>query len=112
MKYREFAGTPTEIGEQVGRAYGQLIEASIDGLCRQHAHHASPKDVDELTSKTVEEHRRYFPEYIRELEGMAKGSGLRFLDVACFALRVYHRFDPGRPECEEHCYVVGIEYGF
>jgi len=109
MKFCEFAGKPFEIGEQCGRAFGPWIEASIAGLCPQHGHFATPQQVDERTTKTVEEHRRYFPEYIQELEGIAKGSGLRFLDVACLALRVYHRFDPARPECEEHCYVVGVE---
>ncbi len=108
MRYYEFAGTPREIGTQIGQTFAPLIEASIAGLCPQHAHHATPQRIAELTEETIEHHRRFFPAYIEELEGIAQGSGLPLQDIACLALRVYHRFDPGRPECEEHCYVVGV----
>jgi len=111
MKVYEFSGTAFEIGKQMGKAYGALIEAAMSGLLPQHAHHASMKERDELTEKVIEEHRAHFPELVEELEGIADGSGLRFLDVACYAFRVYHRFDPSRPEVvsEHNCYVVGIE---
>ena len=111
MKMHEFSGTAFEIGKQMGRAYGPLIEAAMSGLLPQHAHHASINDRDALTEKVIEQHRAHFPEIIEELEGVAEGSGLRFLDVACYAFRVYHRFDPGRPEVvsEHNCYVVGVQ---
>jgi hypothetical protein len=111
MKTHEFSGTAFEIGKQMGQAYGPLIGAAMSGLLPQHAHHASIKERDALTEKVVEQHRAHFPEIVEELQGIAEGSGIRFLDVACYAFRVYHRFDPGRPEVvsEHKCYVVGIQ---
>jgi hypothetical protein len=81
-------GRPREIGHDIGRATADILrelEASNPSFYRRQTHHGL--DFLKIFAKRrfLPHCRRFFPEYVEEISGMAEGAGMDFDDLFIFS---------------------------
>ncbi len=100
-QYLVCRGSPYEIGMQHGRALAADIRRCYDAYCRFPSLLGS--DGDRLMLRMAERHRRDFADLLEQLQGIADGASLPFVDI----LRLNFSLDVAGIDAP-HCSNIGI----
>jgi len=86
IPFLKVSGTHFECGEQIGRFFKEQI-IKYQELCKNDPpENLSWQDCLDQTKNFIDPTEKYFPEIIAEIKGVAKGSGLDFVEL--FALTI------------------------
>lgn len=77
----EAGGTPGDIGRTVGRELSTLLGKAAEEMARRWEARVGWRDGLRWAAALVPAARRAFPRAVEELEGMAEGSGVPFLEL-------------------------------
>jgi isopenicillin-N N-acyltransferase-like protein len=81
-------GDPARRGRTIGKALAEGIERSVDFTRRYTRRHGlDDRDLEPLMAPYLAAARHAVPRLVAQLEGMAEGAGVRFLDV--FAVNAF-----------------------
>jgi isopenicillin-N N-acyltransferase-like protein len=116
------SGTYREIGREIGQAAAGQIAAAV-AFYREHFVHMAGIQFAEAERRVMEylpPARRYLPQYVDELEGLAEGSGLSFAELLVLncAEEFLYSTDAGERESskpsivgDRRCTVAGVARG-
>lgn len=99
--YIEVSGTHRAIGEAIGESLRKPIQKSLAlhlARYRQQAQKAPPKAFVKLMATAT----RYFPQYVEEIAGIARGSGVALANLLVFAFE--EELSPG-----EKCTTLAVK---
>lgn len=109
--YLEITGTHTELGRAIGEMFRGKIQEVIED--RKHYIRKYQKRLQE-TQTYLEDTKKVFPHYIDELQGMADGADVPFIDLFFHNTpEVYDRtreWDREQAQTEDHCTIV-VSFG-
>lgn len=88
------SGSHHEIGEAVGKRFATHIQRALNGYRFLHdellPYHQTPEGQARYAT-FLELHRRWYPDYVTELEGLAQGAGCAFEELFLVNLRGEYR---------------------
>ncbi len=95
-----FSGSLSQLGLAYGKFYRRLIAGFLDSEAPAH------KSYQQLSEKTISFTKRYTPRTAEIMTGMARGSGLSFLELNRLFLHeeIYHLKELPQPHCSAIAY--------
>jgi len=105
--YLEFTGTNRELGLAIGEMFRGKIQEVIED--RKHYIRSYQSRLNE-TLPYIKEAKQAFPQYVEEMEGMAEGADVPFIDLFFHNTpEVYDRtreWDREQAQTEDHCTIA------
>lgn len=77
IRFLHTEGNYSEIGKAIGKAQKKEIISLLDSIIIK-------KEVKAMSEKALIRHKKAFPDFVRELKGIANGAGVDFLSLFAF----------------------------
>lgn len=77
MRFLHVKGTYSEIGKAIGKAQKKEIISLLGSIIIK-------EEIKAISEKALIRHKKAFPEFVQELEGIANGAGVDFLSLFAF----------------------------